>query len=228
MMISKVRLSRKAGTQGSLAKVLSAGANADRGHGLVWALFNDGTTAPRSFLYREIEPGTYMAVSEHAPRDAHGLWQIDQKPYQPTLSVGQRLGFVLRANPVVTVVQPGKPRGLRADAIMHAKSKLSAAERPKFTSKDASTIAVSWLVKRGPGLGFEIDTDATSADGYQQVRILRPGRQSAIVFSEIEFTGALTVKDPELLRQALFKGIGKARAYGCGLLLVRPIPEVDL
>ena len=37
MIIASVRLSRAAGTQGSLAKVLLAGASQDCNHGLVWS-----------------------------------------------------------------------------------------------------------------------------------------------------------------------------------------------
>ena len=223
MIISKARLSRSRSAQGSLAKVLMTGANADRGHGLVWALFNDGVSEKRNFLYRETEPGSFIIVSDQAPNDPHGLWTLEHKPYEAQVLTGDRLGFVLRANPVLAVPQPGKLRGLRADAIMHAKSKLSPVERLAFTVQDARSIAVAWLAKRGPLLGFDVDTNATSADGYQQIRVPRTGRQPAIVFSEIEFAGALTVVDPDRLRQALFKGVGKARAYGCGLLLVRPL-----
>ena len=231
MIIAKGRLNRSPGTQGSLAKVLMAGASGDQSHGLVWTLFNAVGSKPansskpqdRPFLYREIEPGAFIFVAKTLPVDPHGLWLIDPpKDYTVGVSSGDRLGFVLRANPVVTVPRPGEKRGSRADAIMHAKSKLSDTERKAFTARDASKVAVEWLAKRGPALGFELDIDPaiTSADGYQQVRIPHPGKRS-IVYSEIEFTGALTVVDPELFRHALYNGIGKARAYGCGLMLVR-------
>ena len=220
MIITRARLDRSHGTSGSLAKVLMSGADNDRSHGLVWSLFNDGETETRRFLYRESEPGSFIVVSEQAPSDPQRLWTIDHKPYVVDVSKGDRLGFVLRANPVVTVPQPGKPRGLRADAIMNAKSGLEPTARSRFSAKDASAVAVVWLVKRSAALGIEVDAAATTADGYQQVRIPRTGHKP-IVFSQIDFTGALTVVDPEPLRQALFSGIGKARAYGCGLLLVR-------
>ncbi|MEA2080768.1 MAG: type I-E CRISPR-associated protein Cas6/Cse3/CasE [Pseudomonadota bacterium] len=43
-----------------------------------------------------------------------------------------------------------------------------------------------------------------------------------INFSTLDYSGLLTVTDPELFKAALFQGIGPAKAFGCGLLLVRP------
>lgn len=222
MIMTKARLIRTRGTQGTLAKVLSAGAGADRSHGLVWALFNDGAKKERDFLFREMEPGSYLIVSSSPPTDPHRLWHLESKEqYEPALAAGDRLGFVLRANPVVAVPRPGQKRGPRADAIMHAKSKLTLAQRKAFTSANASAVAVEWLAKRGLANGFDLDTSVTSAEGYQQLRIAHKVGERPIQFSQIELSGALTVRDPSLMLSALTKGIGKARAYGCGLMLVR-------
>lgn len=222
MIMTKARLVRSRGSQGTLAKVLTAGAAEDRSHGLVWALFNHGAETSREFLYREIEPGAYLIVSASTPSDPHGLWHLESKTdYDPVLEAGDRLGFVLRANPVVTVPRPGQKRGLRADPIMHAKSKLSPAQRKAFTSDEVGRVGVDWLASRGASNGFDLDTSATSAGGYVQVRIAPKRGEQAIQFSQIDISGVLTVRDPALLQVALAKGIGKARAFGCGLMLIR-------
>lgn len=231
MMITRAHLSRAAGTQGSLAKVLLEGAAGDRNHGLVWSLFSRSDDAKRDFLYRQIEPGAFIVVSDRAPEDPHGLWALEFKIYEPHLAAGDRLSFVLRANPTLAVPQPGEKRGKRVDVIMHAKSKLDREQRAQFTTDDARAVALAWLNKRGSVIGAEFDAGSCDATGYVQVKIPRgtadPKRKcrgaskSPIEFSEIEFAGRLTVTDPEKLTTALFNGIGKARAYGCGLLLVR-------
>jgi CRISPR system Cascade subunit CasE len=225
MIITKARLSRAPGTQGSLAKVLLAGTQGDRNHGLVWSLFSgpaDGENIDdRDFLFREAEPGVFIIVSKRPPEDPHSLWALESKPYEPALAVGDRLGFVLRANPAMAVPQPGEKRGKRVDAIMHAKSKLDAEARKAFGKDGAAIVGLEWLTKRGQSIGVEFDADSCSATGYQQIRIPRPKREKSIEFSEIEYTGAFAVTDPDRLKAALFKGIGKAKAYGCGLMLVR-------
>ena len=65
--------------------------------------------------------------------------------------------------------------------------------------------------------------------GYCQ-HALRPGRwretgerHKAIQFSSLDYQGVAEVVDPEALRKALFEGVGHAKSFGCGLLLVRPL-----
>ncbi|MGW7645463.1 type I-E CRISPR-associated protein Cas6/Cse3/CasE [Streptomyces bobili] len=50
---------------------------------------------------------------------------------------------------------------------------------------------------------------------------LRSTARDGLAVSRAEIKGRLTVTDPEALVSALSDGIGRARAYGCGLLLVR-------
>ncbi len=221
MIITRARLSRAAGTQGSLAKVLLEGAAGDRNHGLVWSLFSRPDEAKRDFLYRQIEPGAFIIVSDQAPEDPHGLWMLEPKPYEPQLVAGDQLSFVLRANPTLAVPQPGEKRGKRVDAIMHAKFKLDRSQRANFAADEARAVALDWLAKRGPSIGADFDLERCDATGYQQVRIPRRGRGDPIAFSEIEFAGHLTVTDPDKVTATLFNGLGKARAYGCGLMLIR-------
>ncbi len=57
-------------------------------------------------------------------------------------------------------------------------------------------------------------------DGYELVSIPRDGA-SAAQFSRLDFTGLLTVTDPAAFLTALACGFGRARAFGCGLMLIR-------
>jgi CRISPR system Cascade subunit CasE len=60
------------------------------------------------------------------------------------------------------------------------------------------------------------------ASAYQQ-HLLRKKGNTNIRFSSIDFAGNLTVTDPEKFKQVLFSGIGPAKAFGCGLMLVKPV-----
>lgn len=44
-------------------------------------------------------------------------------------------------------------------------------------------------------------------------------------FSSVDYTGMLTVTDPGLFLQRLSQGYGKSRAFGCGLMLIKPGAE---
>jgi CRISPR system Cascade subunit CasE len=213
-------------TTARLKRLPDATGDSDHHHTLVWALFSSGadgaTSASRDFQFRETERCVFTVVSERPPEDPHRSWTLETAPYSPALSVGDRLSFVLRANPAVAVPQPGGKRGKRVDAIMHAASKLSDAARKTFGTDQAAVIGLEWLYKRAPNIGVTFDPGTCRVTDYRQVRIPRAKRESAIEFSQIEYAGELTVTDPEKLQVALFQGIGKAKTYGCGLMLVRP------
>lgn len=225
MIISRVQLTRKPGTQGSLAKVLLDGAAKDQSHGLVWSLFSEAEREKRDFLYRDAGDGSFIVVSEREPADPHGLWHVEPNKYEPVLAVGDRLRFILRANPAISIFKRGSKRGVRVDAIMHAKSKLETEQRKRFSAVEAEAVALDWLEKRGLAIGASFERARCTATGYRQVRIPKTDRKEPIEFSEINFEGVLSVTNPEKLKAALFKGegLGKAKAFGCGLMLIRRI-----
>jgi CRISPR system Cascade subunit CasE len=49
------------------------------------------------------------------------------------------------------------------------------------------------------------------------------GKGGALRVSTVDFSGQLRVEDADAFRRTLFTGIGHAKAFGCGLLLVRPL-----
>jgi CRISPR system Cascade subunit CasE len=59
------------------------------------------------------------------------------------------------------------------------------------------------------------------AEGYQWHALLRKGRDAG--FSSIDFEGEIKVTDTELFTKALFDGVGPAKGFGCGLMLVRRV-----
>ena len=78
---------------------------------------------------------------------------------------------------------------------------------------------LAWLQRQGVSAGFTVDSVAT--DGYEQHRVVRKGSAQPMLYSTLDFEGVLTVRDPDRLPKAIVRGFGAAKAYGCGLLLVR-------
>ena len=78
-------------------------------HSMVWDLFSDSEKRERDFLYRvdsaRGKPVIYC-VSAREPIYSGTLWDLETKPYNPQVPDGRRLGFSLRANPVVTKTVP--------------------------------------------------------------------------------------------------------------------------
>lgn len=84
-----------------------------------------------------------------------------------------------------------------------------------------------WLVAKGAKHGFSIPkgTDdqyklQSSAYRWQSIKP-RKGLKSG--FSSVDFTGELKVIDVPRLKDALFNGVGRSKAFGCGLMLVKRI-----
>lgn len=84
-----------------------------------------------------------------------------------------------------------------------------------------------WLSDKGKNSGFVIAIDERQkrlkfqAEGYRWHAIPQKGRSAG--FSSIDFEGEIKVTDSTQFNKALITGIGSAKAFGCGLMLVRRI-----
>jgi len=205
-----------------IGALLAENAGCDAGHRLVWTLFprSEGEQSERDFLYREIDNRTYLIVSPQPPADAHALWQLGPKHYAPKLQAGERYSFILRANPAMAIRTGNARRSLRVDAVMHARRTSKAAKAPWGREHEADA-ALAWLTQREETIGVVIDRNATSASNYRQWEIPHRKYDRPVRFSSVDYEGMLTVSDPDRFAKALLTGIGKARAFGCGLMLIR-------
>lgn len=77
----------------------------------------------------------------------------------------------------------------------------------------------AWLLARAPRLGFQLE-----ADGFDVVDTrwltFQKSNQNEVRIRTATFEGLLTIVDADAFRQALFGGVGREKAYGCGLLTV--------
>ena len=80
-----------------------------------------------------------------------------------------------------------------------------------------------WFIDRAPkSWGFEIDPTHLQVDA---IEVLQFGGkdQRPITIGKAHLQGILTVTDPEQFKQSFKHGIGKGRAFGCGLLQIVPL-----
>ena len=224
--LSRVRLRRDASIR-VLAPLLlgdigRGGPSRQPGHHLVWSLFADGADRQRDFLWRETGEGVFLILSARLPEDRHGLFEIDDpKPFTPALESGDRLGFSLRANPVVRRRHPSRRRSVKHDVVMDALRSHAKGERAVQRFETIREQGFAWLDRQGTKAGFRIDSADVAVDGYDQHRIARTGSAPAMLYSTLDFEGILTVSDPVTLLPAIAHGFGAAKAYGCGLMLIR-------
>lgn len=216
-------------------------------HRLLWRFFDlpkDNHRQRTPFLFRaEVANGLplFYVLSTTQISDSKGQWIFESKTYRPQLAVGDRLAFKLRANPIVErsgavlLAADGTPRlrtsgakegqpkckVARHDVVMDAKRRMNWAslapdERPMLAhlAQDAGS---RWLQAREVRLGCHFEVDRLRADGYRTHRM----RGRGIILSTLDFEGELTITDAARFNDALLHGIGPAKSFGCGLLLVR-------
>jgi CRISPR system Cascade subunit CasE len=222
LWLSRARLRQDTGANAALARLLvpeGDGARLAAAHRLVWALFADGPERERDFLWREEAPGRFMTLSARAPQALPDLFDVQSKPFEPSLAVGDRLLFALCANAVVSrAVAPGQ-RGKPHDVVMDAIHRLPGGQRAGARLGAVAEAGRAWLVRQGQVYGFE-PAEKVGVDGYETVRVPRDKGADAR-FGRLDFTGLLQVTDPAKFVAKLSVGFGRARAFGCGLMLIR-------
>lgn len=229
LWLSRARLRRDTAAVGSLARLLVPDGDGPRtaaAHRLVWALFADTTERTRDFLWREEAPGRFMTLSARPPTPMPGLFDIEApKRFEPALAAGDRLVFSLRANAVVSRGTGPGVRGTRHDVVMDALFALPKGERAAARLGAVASAGRAWLARQGAAHGFA-PADGVAVDGYETVRIPRASgarekKAEVLRFGQLDFTGVLTVDDPARFLAGVAAGFGRARAFGCGLMLIR-------
>jgi CRISPR system Cascade subunit CasE len=147
-------------------------------------------------------------ASQFCSSDAQG----ESKPYDALLSrvsAGQRWQFRLRANPVHSVKDGANTSG-RGKVYAHV-----TVEQQK-----------GWLRQRAQSCGFELTVgDNVESFDITQSDQLRFRRQDKFVTLGVAtFEGMLRITDAGLFVKTLTEGVGRAKAYGCGLLTIAGLP----
>lgn len=223
-----------------------------REHQLLWQLFPSAASRNFLFARATGGAPVYYVVSGDRPRPSSSAWTVETREYWPQLSAGDQLSFRLRANPVAVQkvtrtpeqhqawlenrkaqelpemsVEKRFPRRIRHDVVMQAKYAIGWKNLPEEQRPPLAELihraGLDWLAGRQERNGFLLHPESLQVDGYSQHRFMKKERKP-IVFSSLEFQGVLTVIEPaDFIEKALFEGIGPAKAFGCGLLLVRRI-----
>lgn len=189
-------------------------------HRAVWGLFPGEPREPRrafeqdrqGFLFRMEagKPGqaarllvqsrrTPLAIAEHAR--VLGMRELVPQPAQ-----GQRLAFLLTANPIKTIVDQEEGRQCKRGALKKCRVPLVREQEQR-----------NWLARKLNGAA-RIET--MSLQTHPPLYFRKNGAGKIV---PVSFEGILTVNQPGLLKILLENGIGPAKSFGCGLLLLRRI-----
>lgn len=151
------------------------------------------------------------AKPDWCPTDCFGTKEIPDKFFEH-----RRYRFSLLANPTKKVIDPNKPKVVRPDGRIDRNKN---SKRVPVTKREDLVV---WMQRKAEKGGFAINPDS--------LRTIPRGREffhkdgvSHGTHSAVVFQGELTVTDPAQFRATVAAGIGSAKAFGFGLLVLAPI-----
>jgi CRISPR system Cascade subunit CasE len=182
------------------------------------------------------------AISAAAPPEAGrilGLDRLDFKAMPTNWTQGRRLGFDVRIRAIVRIKndlpnprQPDKPYkpGAELDAFFVEAQRTHPNSRPMMVDGEATpsgmvaagrtreTVYRDWLAARF-GDAATLDPARTVMQKFHRTRVARAGRSSE--GPDAIFHGELIVADPAVFESLLAHGVGRHKAYGYGMLMLR-------
>lgn len=188
-------------------------------HRQLWRLFpgedketrKNAQEQRQGFLFRveSNQPGRPLRLlvqSRRVPEPASGLMIVGTRELQPQPAADQRLAFLLTANPIKTIT----------DAQRDTKSGKSSDKCRVPLIHEAEQR--DWLKRKLIGAA---EIEVVDVLPHAPVFFRKGNRGGKLV--TVTFEGMLRVNQPEVLVAHLENGIGPAKVFGCGLLLVRRI-----
>ncbi|KUP97436.1 type I-E CRISPR-associated protein Cas6/Cse3/CasE [Thermobifida cellulosilytica] len=179
----------------------------------------DRTSRAEVFLHIVSPPKPDLThLAEQAGWPTQPEWQThDYTPFLSGLAKGDVWAFRLTANPVHTIRRrPGEP------------TKPTAHVTPRHQR--------DWLLRRQDAAGFRVvekpveQRRLPEGDEYELVihnrqrhEFTKRTSKGTVSLVTVTFDGRLEVTDPNALRRTLTMGLGRAKAYGCGLMTLAPV-----
>ena len=168
----------------------------------------------------DAEATTETADIHADPRQckAMPLGRLESKPVASNWKTGKRLGFEVRIHPTRrvrrTIGNNGKTHIAEYDAFM-----MQALDSRKET-RNREDVYRDWLserLQRNGGAGLE----SAKLKSFQRVRAFRKRHARHIEGPDALMQGTLVIGDPAAFMELLKHGVGRHRAYGYGMLLLK-------
>lgn len=178
----------------------------------------------------EAELREHAATFADPARYAACTWnELASKPI-PEIEAGRRLGFDVRVCPVVRLSKPLEVLGKEGKPLQYAaRAEVDAWVHRRFMAREAEVeidreaAYADWLRER---MGGAAEVTAVRLQGFRRQRLTRrthasPRRAKVLERPDALLRGELEVRDRGAFRELLARGVGRHRAFGFGMLLVR-------
>jgi CRISPR system Cascade subunit CasE len=180
-------------------------------HQALWRLFPGFEDVDREFLFRveQLQKGIgsqvlmQSAIQPQSSEQSPAL--LAQREYVLNIQNGQRLRFRLRANPIKTIKDSNK-----GTVEKKGKTFTKTVRVPLLHEEQQQ----AWLERKLQAFA-QLETLIVQPEPVLYFRKAKEGRSGKI--QTVMFDGVLTVTDAEAFNSQITKGIGPAKAFGCGL-----------
>lgn len=186
-------------------------------HRQLWRMFpgearetrKNGEEPRQGFLFRveESRPGRIarlLVQSRRPPTAVPDFVLVGTREVNPQPQAGQRLAFLVTANPIKTIADTEREQkpGKKSDKC----------RVPLIREEDQR----EWLIRKLMGAA---EVEATTIQVHPPLYFRKGNRAGKLV--TVTYEGLLRVTGADTLTTMLENGIGPAKGFGCGLLLVR-------
>ncbi len=204
-------------------------------HALLAAVFGEFTPKPFSLQRSRGGRTALLAYSGHAPEQLHehaatfaepdalaalAIELMTAKVMPVLFAKTRRLGFTLRVRPTIRTDRGGdRDHSRERDAFLAAIDGLDSG-----TTVDRGAIYAGWLTTRLAAGGAAIER--LTLDTFRLSETRRRGADRVLKTQrgpDASYSGVLRVEDPDAFASMLARGVGRHRAFGYGMLLLRPV-----
>lgn len=169
-------------------------------HKLIWKAFPGKPEANRDFLFRVADKDEIFRIyilSDEKPIALDvGKWQT--KEVSEGFLDHERYKFQLKANPTKRRKDDGRRLGLFKEDLLR-----------------------EWMMNKAKANGFEVDEKALVIGAPMEERFRKGNVDGKHI--AVDFQGVLRVVDKVLFKKAFKQGIGSAKSFGYGLLMLQVV-----
>jgi len=192
---------------------------------VLWRIDRNSPAETLLFIVSPAKPDLTHLVDQAGwpAADGPGWTTFAYGDFLDALAKGDAWAFRLTANPLHHIRREGDKEG----------------ERTKRAAHQTPRHQMRWLLERQHRAGFEVvqkpverrllergDEHELIVRDQRPLQFRRPpataGRDD-VRFTRVTFDGRLRVTDPDDFRRTLTYGLGKSKAYGCGLMTLAPV-----
>jgi CRISPR system Cascade subunit CasE len=195
-------------------------------HKKIWQCYPNAPEVKRDFLTRidQLE-GAFRLWVLSKRKPVRPEWCAPEsyaiKEIAPSFLSHRYYAFDLRVNPVKTIVQ----RGPNGETLMQPNGKRKNGKRiPLVNSKEL----YEWIIRKSIAGGFRVVDDKTleispMMENHFRKKDRKSGKEQSAYHGGVQYRGTLEVTDPEKFMETYHSGIGSAKGFGFGLLLLAPL-----